>query len=361
MESTNRCGLAVRALLLPLILLCSFGKLSAEDYLSSADRMNGSKTLGALRGMFDGVRNSLVTIGYNSKSERPFAVGVAVSSDGLIITKASEFIESSKVRVYTANGKSYRPTVLDRDQKHDLLLLRIFSKDLKPISWGTSDKIALGNWIASASADKGIRLGAVSAKRRPIARSGGAIGVMLGQEYEEGGVKIDSVAPRGSAKAAGLKAGDVIKLLNGKTVKTKSDLIDAVKARNPGDRIDVDIVREGKPMSFAVTLRSRSALLDNWERDPMMGGLASKRVDDYPEVIQHDTPLDAAAMGGLLLDLEGRVIGMNIARLDRVTTFALPAEIVRDAVDKLIAAAPKLPEPPAQVVRKARGRNSHYR
>ena len=61
----------------------------------------------------------------------------------------------------------------------------------------------------------------------------------------------------------------------------------------------------------------------------------SKRVDDFPEIIQHDTPLSAAAMGGVLLDLKGRVIGLNIARLDRVTTFALPGELVGKVVGEV--------------------------
>jgi S1-C subfamily serine protease len=44
-------------------------------------------------------------------------------------------------------------------------------------------------------------------------------------------------------------------------------------------------------------------------------------------IIQHDLPLPKEAMGGPLFDLEGNCIGINIARVDRVTVFSLPAEI----------------------------------
>mgnify|MGYP001297124158 CR=1 FL=1 len=37
-------------------------------------------------------------------------------------------------------------------------------------------------------------------------------------------------------------------------------------------------------------------------------------------------PVGPADMGGPLLDLDGHVLGLNIARVDRVTTFALPRD-----------------------------------
>ena len=43
------------------------------------------------------------------------------------------------------------------------------------------------------------------------------------------------------------------------------------------------------------------------------------------------------AMGGPLLDLEGMALGVNIARSDRVTTFALPSELVLETIMRLKA------------------------
>lgn len=39
--------------------------------------------------------------------------------------------------------------------------------------------------------------------------------------------------------------------------------------------------------------------------------------------------MNAGAMGGLVVDLKGRGVGVNIARVDRVSTFALPAALLR--------------------------------
>jgi S1-C subfamily serine protease len=52
-------------------------------------------------------------------------------------------------------------------------------------------------------------------------------------------------------------------------------------------------------------------------------------------VIQHDVSLPPTAMGGPLLNLDGKALGINVARVDRVTTYALPAKFVREIFEKL--------------------------
>jgi serine protease Do len=39
--------------------------------------------------------------------------------------------------------------------------------------------------------------------------------------------------------------------------------------------------------------------------------------------------------GGPLVNLDGQAVGLNIARADRVTTYALPARLVKQALDSL--------------------------
>jgi S1-C subfamily serine protease len=66
-----------------------------------------------------------------------------------------------------------------------------------------------------------------------------------------------------------------------------------------------------------------------------MSGPVSKRKDNFPMIIQHDLPLPKEAMGGPLFDVEGKCIGINIARVDRVTVFSLPSNIARVMVSDL--------------------------
>jgi S1-C subfamily serine protease len=58
-------------------------------------------------------------------------------------------------------------------------------------------------------------------------------------------------------------------------------------------------------------------------------------------------------MGGPLLNLLGQAVGINIARVDRVTTFALPMEIFWPSVQQWIAEDrnPPKAEPAASVAK----------
>jgi serine protease Do len=67
----------------------------------------------------------------------------------------------------------------------------------------------------------------------------------------------------------------------------------------------------------------------------ILSGEVSKRATYFPTVLQHDTILKPSDMGGPLVDLDGRVIGINIARAGRTETYALPADVVLAAMDRL--------------------------
>jgi S1-C subfamily serine protease len=57
------------------------------------------------------------------------------------------------------------------------------------------------------------------------------------------GVLVVSVTPGDAAESAGLKRGDVITKVDNTTVANTSDLTDALAGRNPGDTVNLTIVR----------------------------------------------------------------------------------------------------------------------
>ena len=83
--------------------------------------------------------------------------------------------------------------------------------------------------------------------------------------------------------------------------------------------------REGEQKKFVITLGHRSVTFDLFNRNLQMSGPVSKRKDNFQMILQHDLPLGKEAMGGPLFNLNGKCIGFNIARVDRVTTYALPS------------------------------------
>ena len=71
------------------------------------------------------------------------------------------------------------------------------------------------------------------------------------------GVPLSGVAPDGPAAAAGVKGGDRLVGLGPKPVNTLQDLTDALSAAQPGDAVDVRVVRDGQPVTLHATLSER--------------------------------------------------------------------------------------------------------
>ncbi len=73
-----------------------------------------------------------------------------------------------------------------------------------------------------------------------------------------GGVGIAKVEQGTGADSAGLKAGDVITAVGGKTVTTAQQLRAVIAAHAPGDTLSLTILRDGKTSTVSVTLGARS-------------------------------------------------------------------------------------------------------
>ena len=72
-----------------------------------------------------------------------------------------------------------------------------------------------------------------------------------------GGATVSAVRPNGPADKAGIKSGDRIVSIAGTRVADAASLSAAVSAHKPGEKIDVAIVRGGKPTTISVTLGNR--------------------------------------------------------------------------------------------------------
>lgn len=84
------------------------------------------------------------------------------------------------------------------------------------------------------------------------------IGDLLGVEPETGVVVLEVVAG-GPAAHAGIQPGDVIVSMGGDPVRSVEDFLAKLRRRNPGDRIEVEFVREGAGHSVTVVLAERPA------------------------------------------------------------------------------------------------------
>jgi len=97
----------------------------------------------------------------------------------------------------------------------------------------------------------------------------GSIGVEFAAEpnpavarvYGSGsGVTVSNVVPNSPAAAAGLKTGDTITSIAGKSVKTGDELVDLIANTKPGTKVQVGYIRNGQKGETSVTVASRSKL-----------------------------------------------------------------------------------------------------
>ena len=82
------------------------------------------------------------------------------------------------------------------------------------------------------------------------------LGVNLGaSESNGGGVRVEGVSPGGPAAEAGVKPGDVIVAVQAKPVTTGRELVRAMEAVEPGEKVELGLKRDGKPVKIAVEAR----------------------------------------------------------------------------------------------------------
>ncbi len=82
------------------------------------------------------------------------------------------------------------------------------------------------------------------------------LGVNLGSaEPNGGGVRIESVSPGGPAADAGVKPGDVVVAVQSKPVATGRELVRAMESVKAGDKVELALKRDGKPVKVAVEAR----------------------------------------------------------------------------------------------------------
>jgi hypothetical protein len=105
----------------------------------------------------------------------------------------------------------------------------------------------------------------VSLPSRPssqLSENRGGIAVYLGTMPDYGadtdGVRITGVADGSPAARAGLKEGDVIVKLADEKIQNIEDLTAVLRSHNPGDAVEITILRAGATVKLTATLQARS-------------------------------------------------------------------------------------------------------
>ncbi len=290
-----------------------------------------TKVLAAFRKVVAQPSRSTVRVRCDGKDA---ALGTVVGADGWILTKASEL--KGDIDCKLQDGRELEAKLVGKDDRYDLALLKIDARGLQPAAWQSSSVAPVGNWVASPGIGRDpVGVGVVSVAARTLPRRGvfwavdpsttGYLGI--GLDTAATGARIGQVMPGTAAARAGLKVNDTILAISGRAIKDGEGLLATLQDFKPGDTVKVRVKRGDKELEMSAKLGRRPGQSRS-DFQNRLGSQLSKRRFGFPAILQHDTVIKPADCGGPLVDLDGHVIGINIARAGRTESYALPAEAV---------------------------------
>jgi serine protease Do len=151
-------------------------------------------------------------------------------------------------------------------------------------------------------------------------------------------VRVVEVVPDSGASDAGVVLKDLILSIDGKELDGRTALRRVIMDHAPGDVVRLAIVRGEQRLELDATLRLRTS--PDGKREARRGNTMtpiSGVSSGFGEVLAHDAIVWPEQCGGPVLDLDGRAIGLNIARFDRTSTHALGAKRVMKSAEKCLA------------------------
>jgi serine protease Do len=333
-----RCVFALRlpfALALALLAPAAGAQDSSRSLSLLRSRYrNGEETLRAFAPISEATRYSIVKFNVDGAT---VALGTLMDTNGLALTKASE-LKKGKLTCWLAIEKEVDAEVIAVDEEEDVALVQVRAQGQKPIRWA-ADEVSVGQWaITPGIADTPQAVGIISALPRRIRPSRALIGVQF--DFRSSTARIEDVLPGFGAEKAGVKPGDVIVALNSVTVTNREQIVETLRDFREGRTVKLRLRRAEKEFDTEVRLMGlRSAELgaelNPQRRANRLTGEVSQRAEGFEQAIEHDSVLAPWLCGGPLVNLDGKAIGLNIARASRVTTYALSPRLVKRIFDNL--------------------------
>jgi len=232
----------------------------SKHYIAHLQRYRKEQIMGMLNidtaGRLD--KNRLLILGTGSAKEWGHIFKRASLMAGVVVEMVSEELDSSDQKSFQEAGipavQFFSGPHLDYHKPTD-----------------TADKINAGGLTKVASVAKEV-IEYLASRRDPLTATiisdretqsepekerKVSFGIIPDFGYSDEGCRISGVVQGSSAEKGGLREGDIITGINSKTVHKLKDISDILKSLNPGDKVFISFLREGKEMTAETELKER--------------------------------------------------------------------------------------------------------
>lgn len=289
----------------------------------------------------DAAKSTVVVWGRDREKPRQLAYGTVIADGTSILTKWSEIERfTDSLYIMGAEGMGEKAEVTGVFSDEDLALITVTpeaaaSEDLVPAKFYPAD-LPLGRFLTATRPDgKPGAFGVVAVLERNLRETDKAhLGIEADGGYRGAGVRIANVQPEYGAAEAGLRSGDVILSVNDRDISGLQELKNALSDKKPGETVILRVETAGKERKIEVLLSNRPVLgqfaggrLNAMER---MGGEPSRIRDGFSRVVQSDMKIKAIQIGGPVVDLQGRIVGITMALAGRTRTYIMGSQAIMD-------------------------------
>ena len=271
---------------------------------------------------------------------RRLAYGTVVGDGTEVVSKWSEIVGREQGLRIEASGRALREVLIARVYpEEDLVVLAIQGEPLPAAKWSERD-LELGDFLIASQPDgRPAAFGVVSVLERNLRETDQAfLGLIGDPQFSGPGVRVADVQAGSGAAQAGLRPGDIVMKVEDREVSGIWELRNALTGRQPGDVVRLLTARDGGEQELSATLGNRDARLQQFpgarlRQMARMGGAISRVGESFGNAVQTDMRPQPNQVGGPVADLEGRLVGITLARTDRTRSFVMPAA----ALQRLLA------------------------
>lgn len=264
------------------------------------------------------------------------ALGGVVDAEGWILTKASAL--GGTITCQLPDGRELPARVAGTSREYDLALLKIEANGLPTLQISESTTPIVGSWLASVGMDSyPVAVGVVSVEPREIPHQAGILGVQLDSETNE--ARVVRIFPASAAAKAGMLVNDLIVEIEGKKTPSREALIKRVQEFSPGETVKLIVERDAEQLTLSAVLMGRFPGLrpSRNEFQNRLGSELNERRFGFASAFQHDTVIEPTDVGGPAVNLDGEVVGFNVARSGRTETYAIAAASLAKVIEELMA------------------------